>query len=156
MNKDTFKDTSDNEYIREADITFADRLIAAESLQQNFFLSETEKSKILEEIETEVLQYMMYEDDSLDDLVVKQDHLEKLVFPKLFNFKLHSKTYDNIYLEVLDRIETFKKAMEGDDDEPKGNEETKGDDAEPKSKEMQRNVRELRLAYYSKKSKKSM
>lgn len=149
----------DDEKLREPDEVVNERI--CDPVIEIFELSKDEKKKVIEKVEEDVLNSIPFEDDNLDELIVKQTYLEEKVLPILYNFHLKNESFENVYLDIQKKIELFRNMMfEGN-----CNKETVLEDKiitvpmkeNPVSTEVNlpssEDVRLLRIAYYEKMKK---
>ena len=126
----------DSDNIREYDKTYADRLIGdVEPLENNIC------KEVKEQVLNDIIPYIADDDDSIDELTIKKIHLEEEIFPKLFNFRVKCEEYDNIYIDICQRLQSFTIAQTEIDEE-------KLQETVKTQKEIDR---EKRLKFYSKK-----
>ena len=121
-----------NEYVREYDESYNERLRG--EIEP---LSDDICKEVKDQVIKDILQYIPDNDDSVDQLTVKKIHMEEEVFPKLFNFRIRCEEYDNTYMDICQRLESFIVAQKEMDEE--------------KVKTQKELDREKRLKFYLKK-----
>jgi hypothetical protein len=114
---------------RECDESYKDTLIVSN-------LDEGIKKSVLEQVNKDILVCIPFDEDSLDELVVKKMQMEEEIFPKLFNFRISCIEYDNVYMSLCEKINNFLKLKE--------------ECIVEKVKTQKEIDREKRLKYYSK------
>lgn len=93
--------------IRNYDETFSDRLIYP--LNESLGVDGDDIFKtVLDQVKEEILICIPSDEDSLDQLIVKKIQMEEEIFPKLSNFHLKCDDYDNIYINLSNRIKMFE------------------------------------------------
>jgi hypothetical protein len=96
-------DSEKEEYIRDYDEIYSDRLIdpSIKTLDNDICKS------VLEQIKQDILVYIPDDDDSINDLLIKKIQMEEEIYPKLYNFRIYCREYDDIYKDLCERIEIF-------------------------------------------------
>lgn len=122
----------DDEYVRDYDAIYSERLCGEIKP-----LADDICKEVKEQVINDILQYVPDDDDSIDQLTIKKIHMEEEIFPKLFNFKISCKDYDNVYIDICQRLESFMIAQKEMDEE--------------KVKTQKEIDREKRLKFYLKK-----
>jgi hypothetical protein len=122
----------DDEYVRDYDAIYSERLRGEIEPLADDMCKEVKKQVV-----EDILQYVPDDDDSIDQLTIKKIHMEEEVFPKLFNFRIACEEYDNVYIDICQRLESFMVAQKEMDEE--------------KVKTQKEIDREKRLKFYLKK-----
>jgi len=125
--------------IRKPDEKFTDCLYES-------FLSDTDRRIFLNNIDEQIYSKALPNElDDLDTLTIKKVFMEEEIQPQLFNFNIHSETYDNVYKELISLINEKKVSKIDDVTYETEKEEEKID--RPLSRDE---VRQARIKFYSK------
>jgi hypothetical protein len=91
----------DEEKIRDYDPTFTEQIIRTSNLDEQV------RNKVKEQVLDEIIPFIPEDEDSIDQLIIKKIQLEEEIFPKLYNFRISSETYDTVYKDICERIQLF-------------------------------------------------
>jgi hypothetical protein len=92
------------QHIRDPDQNYSDTLLVRNI--DNEVLKQVKESII-----NDIQPFIALDDDDLDQLLIKKINMEEEIFPKLYNFKLHSPEYDSVYTDICSRIQTFQQIL---------------------------------------------
>ena len=125
----------DTENIREYDEIYSDRLINYSNNIEDSICKDVKNQVLLD-----IIPLTPDDADTMDELFIKKMQLEEEIYPRLFNFHIKCVEYDNVYMDICERMENFTKAQKELEDIP-----------DTKENNSTKNLRENRLKFYMKK-----